>query len=305
MIRSKRLHLTQLDSWLLSVPLPVSISKYKLRLWREERGPLVAPFKDEVVAYFDEFFEDARSSLREGFEDDLCSYNDPASDPAANFPRLLHRVTQQGYLGETLGALAVEHWGAEGYTDWQVPAMLFRFHTVELQHLASINERIVNGLPFNQDEEAEMRPGRTGDDALAFRMNDAGMITDVLVIEAKCVRMNSNTTIAEAHAKLSTSLLQNCGIRELISILNKYKTDEAKRWRAALLDLWRSGHTSVDRYDCISYAVGAQPKRPVTRESWMDPNTRHPEYKLKNPLIGLEFQIPDLDGMVDIIYRGK
>nr|WP_038716129.1 hypothetical protein [Burkholderia pseudomallei] len=305
MIRSKRLKPPQLNTWLVNIPMPGGNSQYTLRVWREERKSLAPPFKDEVVAYFDEAFEDARRCLREGFEDDLCSFNDPATDPAANFPRLLHRVTQQGYLGEALGALAVEHWGAAGYTDWQVPAMLFRFHSVELQHLASINERIVRGLPFNQDESAGMRPGRTGDDALAFRINDAGVITDVLVIEAKCVGANSNQTISEAHEKLSTVLLQNSGFRELINVLSKYSTEEAKKWRAALLDLWRSGHKIAGRYDCVSYAVGAQPQQPKTRTSWMDPGTRHAAYKLAHPLVGLEFQIPDLKGVIDIIYRGK
>lgn len=304
-MRSKRLQPTLLNTWLISVPLPGSTSQYTLRLWREDRKSLVAPFKDEVVAYFDECYEDARKSLREGFEDDLCSFDDPSPDPAANFPRLLHRITQQGHLGETLGALAVEHWGAAGHTDWQVPAMLFRCHSVELQHLSSINERIANGLPFNQDDEAEKRPGRTGDDALAFRMNDVGEITDVLVIEAKCVGSNKSKTIAEAHEKLSTTLLQNSGFRELINILEKYDTDEAQKWRAALLKLWKSGHKTSGRYDCVSYAVGAQPEKPKTRESWMDPVQRHPKYTLKRTLIGIEFQIPNLGGMVDIIYRGK
>lgn len=305
MIRSKRLPPTQLNTWLVSVPLSGGTPQYTLRLWREDRKGLVAPFKDEVVAYFDEAFEDARNNLRAGFEDDLCSFDDPAADPAASFPRLLHRITQQGYLGEALGALAVEHWGAAGHTDWLVPAMLFRFHTVELQHLASINERVARGLPFNQDDNAEIRPGRTGDDALAFRMNNAGVITDVLVIEAKCIGTNKNTTIADAHEKLTTTLLRNSGFREIISILKMYDTAEAKKWRAALLDFWRSGYKTSGRYNCVSYAVGAQPAKPKTRESWLDPVKRHPKYTLKYPLVGIEFQIPDLDGVVDIIYRGK
>lgn len=305
MIRKKRFQPTPLNNWLVSVPLPIGDPQYSLRLWREERSALAAPFKEEVLAYFDEAFEDARKSLREGFEDDLCSFNDPAVDPAANFPRLLHRVTQQGYLGEALGALAVEHWGAGGHTDWQVPAMLFRFHSVELQHLASINDRIARGVPFNQDASSEMRPGRTGDDALAFRMDDEGVITDVLVIEAKCLGANNNGTIAEAHEKLSTPLLKNSGFRELINILSKYDTGEARKWQAALLELWRNGHMTVSRYDCVSYGVGAQPKRPKTRESWMDPLKSHSSYTLKYPLIGLEYQFLDLAGVVDSIFRGK
>jgi hypothetical protein len=87
------------------------------------------------MAYVDEAFEDARRRIRRGFEDDLSPFNNPAADPAENYPALLHRVTLQGYLGETLAILTVEHWGAHGHTDWVVPAFLFRFHDQEFQHL--------------------------------------------------------------------------------------------------------------------------------------------------------------------------
>ncbi|WP_157655188.1 hypothetical protein [Burkholderia ubonensis] len=304
MIRSKRLQLPQLNQWFVTVPLPVG-KNHTLQAWEEKRAALQKPFKDDVLAYFDEAYDDARRHVREGFEDSLCSFNDPATDPAANLPRLLHRITQQGHLGEALGALAAEHWGAAGHTDWQVPALLFRFHTTELQHLASINERIVLGVPFNQDDNPEIRPGRTGDDALAFRMNAAGEITDVLVIEAKCVSANSNATIIEAHEKLSTVLTQNSGIRELVNVLAKYDTADAKKWRAALLALWQRNHASVRRINSVSYAVGAIPKKPKSRKSWMDPLTREPKYTGTHALVGWEFQIADLDGMVDILYRGK
>ena len=293
---------SQLDTWLVNFPIPSIAPKFTLKLWREDRASLVAPFKDMVVEYFDEAFEDARKSLRDALADDLCSFDDPTSDPAANYPAFLNRITQQGYLGEALGALAVEHWGAAGYTDWKVPAMLFRFHTVELQHLASVNERVAKGLPFDQDEVTDRRPGRTGDDALAFRMNEEGVITDVLAIEAKCVGSNRNETIAEAHSKLSTTLLKNSGFMELMAILKEYGTDDARKWHRALLALWREGYSTVGRYDCVSYAVGAQP---VQRNSWIDPAKRHPDYKLNRQLVAFEFQIPDLEGAVEIIYRGK
>jgi len=54
---------------------------------------------------------------------------------------MLNRITLQGYLGETLAGLAVEHFGAFGKRDWHVPAFLFRFHDQEFQHLDLINER--------------------------------------------------------------------------------------------------------------------------------------------------------------------
>jgi hypothetical protein len=51
----------------------------------------------------------------------------------------------QGYAGETLAVLAVEHWGAHGHMDWIVPAFLFRLHDQEFQHPEAINERLPAG----------------------------------------------------------------------------------------------------------------------------------------------------------------
>jgi hypothetical protein len=143
---------------------------------------------------------DTRQRIRRGFEDDLSPFNDPAADPAANYPALLHRVTLQGYLGETLAILAVEHWGAHGHTDWVVPAFLFRFHDQEFQHLEAINERLLTGEAYDPDRIAERRPGRTGDDGLAFRMNADNIISDVLTLEAKCLAKNSFGVDSGCHA---------------------------------------------------------------------------------------------------------
>ena len=112
-----------------------------------ENQAALAAIRNEMVAYLDAAFEDARRRIRRGFEDDLSPFSDPAPDPAANYPALLHRVTMQGYLGETLAVLAVERWGAHGHMDWIVPAFLFRLHDQEFQHLEAINERLPAGEP--------------------------------------------------------------------------------------------------------------------------------------------------------------
>ncbi len=121
MIRFRRLTPALLNAWLVDQRLVSTHARYRLRVWRENRAALAA-IRDEMVAYLDEAFEDARMRIRRGFEDDLSPFSDPAHDPAANYPALLHRVTLQGYLGETLAILAVEHWGAHGHQDWIVPA---------------------------------------------------------------------------------------------------------------------------------------------------------------------------------------
>src|SRR3546814_19711871 len=91
--------------------------------------------------------------------DDLSPFNDPAHDPAAHYPAMLNRISLQGYLGETLGVLAVEHFGAIGHADWMVPAMLFRFHDQEFQHLDLINESVLEGGVHRSEES---RVGKEG-----------------------------------------------------------------------------------------------------------------------------------------------
>ena len=163
MIRFRRLTPALLNAWLVNQQLASTHARYRLRVWRENRVALAA-IRAEMLAYLDEAFEDARLRIRRGFEDDLSPFSDPAHDPAANYPALLHRVTLQGYLGETLAVIAVEHWGAHGHTDWIVPAFLFRLHDQEFQHLEAINERLRAGEPYDPDQAAQQRPGRTGDD---------------------------------------------------------------------------------------------------------------------------------------------
>lgn len=218
MIRSKRLPLNLLDNWLVNVALPIPHAHYRLRLWREDPNGLDA-IKAELIDYLDEAFDDARQRLRRGFEDSLSPFVTSQPDPADNYPAMLHQVTLQGYLGETLAVLAVEHWGAVGYVDWVVPAFLFRLHDQEFQHLEHINQRLAAGETYDPNAEAEQRPGRTGDDGLAFRINDQNIITDVMTLESKCVCANRPTLIQDAHEKLAAGIQTPSGIRELISIL--------------------------------------------------------------------------------------
>src|SRR5271156_3994372 len=191
MIRFRRLTPDLLNSWLVNQHVAVVHPRYRLRVWRENHTALAA-IRDELLGYVDEAFEDARRRIRRGFEDDLSPFRGAPNDPAENYPALLHRVTLQGYFGETLAVLAVEHWGAHGQRDWIVPAFLFRLHDQEFQHLESINERLAAGETYDPDRVTEIRFGRTGDDGLAFRMNGQNTITDVLTLEVKCLTQNNN-----------------------------------------------------------------------------------------------------------------
>jgi hypothetical protein len=300
MIRARRLNIEFLDAWLVDQPIAVANRLYRLRLWRENRAALEA-IKAELAAYLDEAFEDARNKLRRGFEDALSPFRDAELDPAANYPALLHRVTLQGYLGETLAVIAVEHWGAHGQADWQVPVFLFRFHDQEFQHLEFINERIRSGMEHNPDEVREQRPGRTGDDGLAFRMNENHIITDVLTLEAKCLSENRNAKIDEALTKLAVGGALPSGIRELINLLEDYDTPEAEIWQEALIRLRAETRQRPNRFDGIAYACGSIPVAP--RTSWMPTTGARPAYTVNRSLEAMEFQFADLRGLIGILYR--
>ncbi|ASP73346.1 hypothetical protein CDO28_18540 [Sinorhizobium meliloti] len=306
MIRFRRVTLEPLERWLAGqlLPLPGPRNRYRLRVWREVNHEFSA-LRDELIAYAQEALDDARRRIRKGFEDTLSPFSDPADDPAANYPAMLNRITLQGYLGETLAGLAVEHFGAFGANDWQVPAYLFRFHDQEFQHLDLINERLLMGEPHDRDAERERRPGRTGDDAIAFRIDDQGTITHVLTLEAKCLTVSNTAVIEDAYAKLSAGQRRPSGIRELITLLSDYDTPEAEQWVLRLLEFHRQGFRTVRRRDGLCYTVGNAPKRPAHRIAWLPDAAPHPAYVANRRLEAMEFQLEELEGLVDILYRGS
>lgn len=292
-----------LDAWLVDQRLSNSHARYRLRVWRENRDALAA-IRDELKFYLDEAFDDARQRLRRGFEDELSPFDDPPSDPAANYPALLHRVTLQGYFGETLAVIAVEHWGAHGQTDWVVPAFLFRMHDQEFQHLELINLKLMSGGTHDPDAPGERRPGRTGDDGLAFRKNGENVITEMLTLEAKCLGQNNNAKIEEAHQKLAAGGPRPSGIRELINLLSEYNTQEANAWQEALLKLWRGGYRTAVRHDGVAYACGRIPVR-GNGSAWMPSDAPHSAYTVSRNLEGMEFQFEDLAGLITTLYRER
>ena len=70
MVRFRRLTPALLNAWLVKQHLTSTHARYRLRVWRENQAALAA-IRNEMVAYLDEAFEDARRGIRRGFEDDL------------------------------------------------------------------------------------------------------------------------------------------------------------------------------------------------------------------------------------------
>ncbi len=147
-----------------------------------------------------------------------------------------------------------------------------------------------------------MRPGRTGDDGLAFRIDESNVITDVLTIEAKCLTRNNPSKIEEAHEKLAAGGRVPSGIRELINLLDDYDTPTANVWREALLRLRQQGYLTARRWDAVAYLCGSIPRQ-GDRVSWMAADQPHAAYTISRNLEGLEFQFSDLGGLITTIYR--
>jgi enamine deaminase RidA (YjgF/YER057c/UK114 family) len=177
-------------------------------------------------------------------------------------------------------------------------------HDQEFQHLEAINERLLAGEAYDPDHIAQRRPGRTGDDALAFRINRDSRITDVLTLEAKCMARNNLAKIEEAHRKLATARMRPSGVRELINLLDEYDTPDAQAWQKALLDLWREGYRDATRHDGVAYTCGQIPARPSGRIAWMPTRAPHPAYTVARNLEGMEFQFEDLNTVIGTLYRG-
>lgn len=181
-----------------------------------------------------------------------------------------------------------------------MPALLFRYHDVEFQHLERINQRLRNGQQHDPDAPGEQRPGRTGDDAIAFVKDATNRITHVLTLEAKCVGSHRADILNDVHGKLNAGPPVPDSIRELVELLNWYDTPDAQEWQEALVKYRASGGRQVARYDAVVYVSGSTPQR---RASWMSATTVNSAYTLNRQMAGLEYHVEDLDGLVNIVYR--
>ena len=305
MIRSCRISLGPLKRWLVQQGQPKYSEQYRLRVWQEEKAELDT-VRGGLVAYVQEALDDARRMMRCGLSDSLSPFDDdvPDPDPAANYPAALHRNTLKGYFGETLAGLVVEHFGAFGNDDWHVPAFLFRMHDVELRHLGIINEHLWSGKVRDPDAKSQIRPGRTGDDAVAFRINDEGKITHVLTLEAKCLAKNNVTKIRKAFRNLSAERpRRGNSVWEVSYILSQYQTPQAKEWKRRLLSFYKEDHRHAEHLDGFAYAVGKRPKKPQKRNSWLRPGAPPRDYTGGRRLEAMEFQFTDLKRLIDLLYR--
>jgi hypothetical protein len=204
------------------------------------------------------------------------------------YPDGLHTSALQGYLGEVLAGVVAENYQPHGQP-WVVPAFLFRGHQAAYQEL---ERRRQLGGP------ARPIPGRTGDDALAFQIDEDGAVTAWLWGEAKCTHDHDAGLISAGHQQLSATIRVPVDLVQLIDILGESQDPSRERWIASLRELLYSVNPPP-RYDLFVYVCG---RRPVQRETWIPADQPHSSYSGAGPLEAIEIHFSDFDEVLVTAY---
>jgi hypothetical protein len=204
------------------------------------------------------------------------------------YPDSLHTTVLQGYLGELLAGVIAETYDPHGRT-WSVPAFLFRGHAAAFQ---DIERRRQLGGP------ARPIPGRTGDDAFAFEMNEDDEVTAWLWGEAKCTYDHSSTLIADGHAQLSIPIQLPVDLLQLIEVLSESQLPDADRWIAAIREMIRRPDPPP-RFDMFVYVCG---RKPVRNPTWISSEAPHSRYGAAGPLQAIEVHLDEFDDVMIAVY---
>ena len=286
----------EITSWLtLEVESP-SGGRYEHALAVENDGRRSA-ILPRLRAFVSDAHEDARARLRRLAGGSLDPLGEPLKrDPADGYPQRLHIQTLKGYFGVVLASAVAENFHPFGMKDWEVPAHLFRFHLVEFQQLEMMDQTNV---------DAALRPGRTGDDCLAFRRDADGNIVAALFCEGKCTPDHDAGMIGDAHEKSSLGNLLPVDLLQLIEILEDSTDAAAARWVDGLRCLYLKGPNpgpGYERFDQVTYICGRRPVSKNGRKSWMSSAKPHEKYTAKRRLHVAEIHLNEVEKLIKSVY---
>jgi len=286
---------SQITSWLTVEVQTASAGRYEHAL-AEENGAGRPAIMPRLRVLISDAHEDARLRLRRLASGSLDPLAEPDErDPADGYPQRLHIQTLKGYFGEILAGAVAENLHPFGIKDWEVPAYLFRFHLVEFQQLDMMDQT---------GADAELRPGRTGDDCLAFSRDADGDIVAVLFCEAKCTANHDAGLIADAHEKSSLPNLLPVDLLQVIDVLEDSAEPAAARWVDALRRLYFKGPnpgSDYERLDQVTYICGRSPVKPG-RNNWISPDKPHVKYTATRRLHVAEIHLSDVEALVKDAY---
>jgi hypothetical protein len=283
-----------ITSWLTVTVQTDAAERYQHAL-AEENGADRSTILPGLQVLVSSAHEDARKRLRLLANGSLDPLGAPGSkDPADGYPQRLHIQTLKGYFGEILAGAVAENLNPFGIKDWEVPAYLFRYHLVEFQQLA---------LMIQTGADAKLRPGRTGDDCLAFRRDKSGDIVAVLFCEAKCTADHDAGLIGDAHEKSSLPNLLPVDLLQIIEVLEDSSEAGAKSWVNALRSLYFKGPNPAapyERFDQVTYVCGRKPAS--GGKSWIPSGKPHAKYTGGRRLHVAEIQISEVEELIKKVY---
>ena len=281
----------KLSCWLLDSVSESNNKQYRHRLLKENLSQRCEILED-LKSYVQAAHEDARRHLRKLAGTSLDPLDPTVTyDPAEGYPERLHIRTLKGYFGEVFAGLVAEKLSPFGQDGWKVPAFLFRFHQVEFQQLEAMRQT---------GAKAGVRPGRSGDDCLAFKLDSEGQIVRTLYCEAKCTTSHRKSMIDDAHEKVSKAVIVD--IPRLINILLDYDDSVSLRWVEALRQWWLpDGNRDSERYDLVSYICGCPPTR-GGRRTWIPTDRPYQKYTAGRPLEAVEAHLQNVEQLVREVY---
>jgi hypothetical protein len=285
--------LPNITSWLNVAVQKATGGRYEHALAQENgnHNSVILPQLKQLIL---NAHEDARKRLRKLATGSLDPMGNTATkDPAQGYPEKLHIQTLKGYFGEVMAGVVAENFDPFGMKDWIVAAYLFRFHLVEFQQLSLIDQT---------GEAAKMRPGRTGDDCLAFRRDAKGNIVMTLFCEAKCTADHDAGLINDAHEKSSLTNLIPVDILQIIEVLEDSTDSGAPQWIEALRKLYLKGAGSpYERVDQVTYICGRKPAA-KGQTSWIPTGKPHSKYTGSRRLHVAEIHLNQVEDLVKKAY---
>lgn len=288
--------LSKINLWLSNSLTASEDKRYYHRLMKRIDGQECVII-EELRSYVREAHADAIRHLRNLAGISLDPLDEAAPlDPAEGYPECLHIQTLKGYFGEILSGIVAENLPHFGISEWKVPAFLFRFHNVEFDQLERLHQ-----IPG----KAKKRPGRTGDDNLAFFRDRTGKIVKSLACEAKCTANHETGMIDEAHIKVSEPEVKPVSIRQIIEILMEYDDPASRQWVNALRQLWLTKKVQgYERCDLVCYTCGRSPVQ-KSRYSWISATRPHSKYKGGRRLEVVEIHLEKVDELIKSVYMKK
>ncbi len=244
--------------------------------------------RKEALEIIKEYIAWAHSDTKEKLEEEYTlgvdldpeAYEESSTVVEA-YPQVLHKRDLKGYFGEAFAGLLAEIFEVHR-KNWVIPIFLFRLHNKVFERLEEWD------LSDEPDEDLPPTPGRSGDDCLAFVVEDESVV-DCMSIEAKYTPEHNSSQIDSAFDKVNErpkSLIQIAGILDEIG-----KEDLADK-----VKLFRYSNNDLGKYKMISYLHG---KEPTQNNTWID--TDSPKKSTDEEAVELEFQVEVEEALVSKI----